>query len=92
MALLKKLQEIFNKRVKKLHFYAGFAIEALLSLPFGYVVAFLCAVAAAAGKEIYDKVTGRGTPEVADFVCTIAGAITAVAFSVAVSFALNTAS
>lgn len=71
---------------KKKHFVAGFAITAIVSLFFGYIIGVLVAVIAAAGKELYDKVTGTGTPEVLDFVATIAGAAAAVIASVALSF------
>ena len=71
---------------KKKLFVAGFAITAIVSLFFGYIIGVIVAVIAAAGKELYDKVTGTGTPEVLDFVATIAGAAAAVIASVALSF------
>jgi hypothetical protein len=52
---------------------------------FGYIIGVIVAVIAAAGKELYDKVTGTGTPEVLDFVATIAGAAAAVIASVVLS-------
>ena len=70
---------------KKKHFVAGFAITAIVSLFFGYIIGVIVAVIAAAGKELYDKVTGTGTPEVLDFVATIAGAAAAVIASVVLS-------
>lgn len=39
------------------------------------VVAFLFAVALGFGKELYDKVTGKGTPDMWDVVATTAGCI-----------------
>lgn len=66
---------------KKKHFFAGFAITAVVSLFFGYIIGAVAAILAGAGKEAYDKVTGKGTPEVLDFVATAAWAITAVAVS-----------
>ena len=74
---------------KKKHFVAGFAIAAVVSLFAGYIVGLLVAILAAAGKEIYDKVSGKGTPELLDFVATVAGAIAAVAVSVAISALFN---
>jgi len=71
---------------KKKHFVAGFAITAVVSLFFGYIVGAIAAVIAAAGKELYDKATGKGTPEILDFVATVLGAVAAVATSVAVSW------
>lgn len=70
---------------KKKHFVAGVAITAIVSLFFGYIIGVIVAVIAAAGKELYDKVTGTGTPEVLDFVATIAGAAAAVISSVVLS-------
>ena len=70
---------------KKKLFVAGFAITAIVSLFFGYIIGVIVAVIAAAGKELYDKVTGTGTPEVLDFVATIAGAAAAVIASVVLS-------
>ena len=71
---------------KKKHFVAGFAITAVVSLFFGYIVGAIASVIAAAGKELYDKATGKGTPEILDFVATVLGAVAAVATSVAVSW------
>ena len=70
---------------KKKHFAAGFAIAAAASLFAGYIVGLLIAILAAAGKEIYDKVTGKGTAELLDFAATAAGATAAVVVSAAVS-------
>ena len=70
---------------KKKYFVAGFAITAIVSLFFGYIIGVIVAVIAAAGKELYDKVTGTGTPEVLDFVATIVGAAAAVIASVVLS-------
>ena len=69
---------------KKKHFVAGFAITAIVSLFFGYIIGVIVAVIAAV-KELYDKVKGTGTPEVLDFVATIAGAAAAVIASVVLS-------
>ena len=71
---------------KKLHFWAGFGIAAVTSLFFGYIVGFIVAAIAGAAKELYDKVTGKGTPEAEDFAETMKGALLAIAISAAVSF------
>lgn len=52
----------------------------LLALRFGYVLdrraaAAIGAVAAAALKEAWDKVTGRGHPSAEDFLATASGAL-----------------
>ena len=71
---------------KKKHFFAGFSVAAVVSLFFGYIIGAVAAILAAAGKEAYDKVTGKGTPEVLDFAATVIGAIAAVAVSVGFSW------
>lgn len=71
---------------KKKHFVAGFGITAIVSLFFGYIIGALITILAAAGKELYDKVTGKGTPELLDFVATVLGAVAAIAISVAFSW------
>ena len=71
---------------KKKHFVAGFAITAVISLFFGYIIGAAAAIIAGIGKGLYDKGTGKGTPELADFAATALGAATAVATSVAVSW------
>lgn len=43
------------------------------------------AVAVGIGKEVYDKVTKKGTPELADFLWTTAGALTWLLLYYAVS-------
>lgn len=70
---------------KKQHFCAGFAITAVVSLFAGYIIGAIVAIIAGAAKEAYDKITGKGTPEVLDFVTTTLGAIAAIAVSVAFS-------
>jgi uncharacterized protein YfiM (DUF2279 family) len=61
---------------KKLHIVVGFIIGFLgayflRSALFG----FLAAVAAGALKEIYDKCSGKGTPEWLDFLATAASGL-----------------
>lgn len=50
---------------------------ALIVFSFGWIrpwwVSAVIALAVAVGKEIYDKVTGRGTAEWHDVICDIAG-------------------
>jgi len=57
---------------KLLHFFSGGFLAALL-LPFGFEWAWLGVVVAGVGKEVYDKVSGRGTPEWKDAFATIVG-------------------
>lgn len=63
------------QRDKQLHFLVGFLISLLIS--FFLPLAFACATAIAAGavKELRDWKTGLGTPELADFLFTCAGAL-----------------
>lgn len=70
---------------KKKHFAAGFAICAIVSLFCGYLIGFAVAAIAAAGKEARDYITKKGTPEFADFVYTIVGAVAFILFSVLVT-------
>lgn len=74
---------------KKQHFVAGFGITVIASLFVGYLIAAVIAILAAAGKELYDKVTGKGTPELLDFVATVIGTIAAIATSVAATWMLK---
>ena len=57
---------------KQLHFFSGGFLAALL-MPFGFEVAWLVVAAAGVGKEVYDKVSGKGTPEWKDAFATIVG-------------------
>lgn len=70
---------------KKKHFAAGFAICAIVSLFWGYLIGFAVAAIAAAGKEARDYITKKGIPEFADFIYTIVGAVTFLLFSVVLS-------
>ncbi len=54
---------------KKLHLIIGFFIALLLNI---YIVVLI-----GAGKEVYDKVSKKGTPELLDFIYTVAGGILA---------------
>jgi len=66
---------------KQLHFFSGGMLAGLL-MPFGFEVAWLGVVAAGVGKEVYDKVSGRGTPEIMDAVATILGGSVVVIWAV----------
>lgn len=50
---------------------------AIIVLSFGWIrpvwISIIAAVVIAAAKEIYDKVTGRGTAEWHDVICDLAG-------------------
>lgn len=70
---------------KRLHFYIGFAVSAVVSTVFGYIIGVIASVVAGVGKEAYDKVTKRGTPELLDFAFTVTGALVFVLFSVLLS-------
>jgi len=59
---------------KQAHFWAGAAIAASVTLYAGPLFGLAACVLAGAGKEVYDA-TGRGTPDVWDFVATAAGAV-----------------
>lgn len=61
---------------KKAHFLAGLAITALM-YPFGLQIALAAGIAAAVGKELVDKVSQTGTPDINDAVATIIGSLVA---------------
>lgn len=82
----------FTKKIpedKQKHFIAGFTISVFASLFVGYLLGFLFALFIGAGKEVYDRVTGKGTPELKDFLFTAFGAIVSVVFSVILSLILS---
>lgn len=67
---------------KKKHLAAGFAISAVVSLFFGYIVGLSEAVGAGFVKEGYDYITKKGKPEALDLVFTVAGALLFILISV----------
>ena len=67
---------------KLLHYFYGqliFAISYIpltaFAVPYAFPIAFAIVAVIAAGKEIYDKVSGNGTPEFLDFLATILGTL-----------------
>jgi len=42
-------------------------------MPLGFEVAWIVCLMAGVGKELYDLLSGKGTPEVGDALATIAG-------------------
>lgn len=78
----------FVKRLafdKKLHYFAGLLITGVLSNFLPAIIAVAIAVVVGIGKEVYDRVTKKGTPEFADFLWTAAGALTWLLMYYAVS-------
>ena len=57
---------------KVAHFYSGGFLAALL-MPFGFEWAWAGVVVAGIGKEVYDLVSRKGMPEIADAFATIVG-------------------
>ena len=62
-------------RDKANHFVYGFMIFILSSLVFTNLISLGIVMAVAALKEIYDKVSKRGNPEILDFVATVLPAL-----------------
>lgn len=61
------------------HFLAGFIIATVATLIFGALWGIIATVVIGASKElIYDKLLKKGTPEVADFLFTLAGGLNAL--------------
>lgn len=73
---------------KKLHLIAGFGVCGLVSLFLGYLIGFVVALAAGAGKEAYDYFTKKGTPEFTDFVYTAIGAVCFIVLSTSLMWLL----
>ena len=61
---------------KWLHLAAGFIIAFFVGLFGGYGLS--AGILAAAGKEIYDKFSKKGTPEVWDFVFSVVGVLAGI--------------
>lgn len=57
------------------HFIAGTVTYCLASLLLTPIVALAPVAIIGAAKEAYDKYTKKGTPDVVDFIYTIAGAL-----------------
>ena len=57
---------------KQLHFFSGGMLAGML-MPFGLQTAVFGVIFAAIGKELYDLLSKRGTPEIMDAVATILG-------------------
>lgn len=62
---------------KWLHLAAGFIIAFFVGL-FNVFCGLCAGIATAAGKELYDKFSKRGTPEVWDFIFSAVGVLTGV--------------
>ena len=58
---------------KLAHFLAGVAVAAFV-FPFGLIPAIILTVIAGLAKELWDM-EGHGTPEMADFLATVAGGL-----------------
>lgn len=67
----------FKQKDKQLHAAAGFVIGFLFSLV-SPLLGVVMAIIAGIGKEIYDKVSKKGTPEFLDFVFTVLGGLLGV--------------
>jgi hypothetical protein len=75
------------KQDRKRHFVAGFIVAAVVSLFFGYIIGVIAAVLAVTGNEVRKHTEDKPATALAEHITvTIAGAIAAVAASVAVSF------
>ena len=59
---------------KQAHFYAGFGIAMAIGI-YSPLAGFCLSVIAGAAKEAYDKYSGTGTPDGADFAATVIGGV-----------------
>jgi hypothetical protein len=57
------------------HFIAGTLIYCLASLILTPAAALIPVVVIGAGKEMYDKYSKKGTPDLVDFIFTVLGAL-----------------
>jgi hypothetical protein len=69
------MKKILIPQDKANHFVYGFLIFAFFTLFFTELTCLLIVVFIAAGKEIYDKLSKKGTPEILDFVFTVIPAL-----------------
>jgi len=60
---------------KQYHFLAGFCIYIIAQLFMPAIPAMIPVIAIATAKEIYDYVSGKGTPDINDLLYTIYGAL-----------------
>lgn len=58
-----------------LHLFAGLGIAAIFGLGVHPLFGLVLGIAAGAGKETYDLISGRGTPEWSDLFWTAGGAV-----------------
>ncbi|WP_020675574.1 hypothetical protein [Geopsychrobacter electrodiphilus] len=63
------------------HFFYSAILGAGCNLFFGPLVALVVVVAAAIVKELYDKISSKGTPEILDALAGIAGGLVAISGS-----------
>jgi len=66
---------------KQLHFYSGGMLAGLL-MPLSVQLAVFGVIFAAIGKELYDLLSKRGTPEIMDAFATIVGGSVIVIWAV----------
>jgi len=60
---------------KQYHLLAGFCIYIIAQLFMQPIPAMIPVIAIATGKEVYDYVSGKGTPDINDLLYTIYGAL-----------------
>ena len=60
---------------KQYHFIAGLIIYTIASLFMQPLPAMIPVIAIATAKEVYDYVSGKGTPDINDLLYTIYGAL-----------------
>lgn len=60
---------------KLMHFVAGYCIAATINPLLGALSAVVVTIIIALAKEVFDKATDRGTPELLDIIATVAGCL-----------------
>lgn len=77
LKVFKTLKAYLLASDKWLHLAAGFIITFFTGI-FSPLYGFIAGILAAAGKEVYDKVSKKGTPELWDFIFTVIGVLLAI--------------
>lgn len=78
----RKVKEVFKQADKKKHYAAGFCISLVIGL-LAPITGLIIGCVAGALKEWYDS-KGYGTVELADFLCTALGSLTAFPLSLVI--------
>lgn len=77
------MQALMLPHDKANHFLWGAIVAQAGNVPFDLLVGAAMCAAVAIGKEVYDRTSGKGTPDVKDALATLAGGAVALANEIA---------